>query len=43
MLTRSYMTLFAGNTTVYIEIDNHNDTSEILNDDLENIREWADQ
>ena len=37
------MTLFAGNTTVYIEIDNHNDTSEILNDDLENIREWADQ
>ena len=40
MLTRSYMTLFAVDN---IEIDNHKDTSEILNDDLENIQEWADQ
>ena len=33
MLTRSSMKLFADDTTLYIEIDNQNDTSELLNDD----------
>ena len=42
MLTKSSMTLFADYTTLYIEIDNKNDTSKILNDDLENIQQWAD-
>ena len=41
ILTRSSMTLFADDTTLYIEIDNQNDTSAILNDDLENIQQWA--
>ena len=43
MLTRSNVKLFADDTTLYIEIDNENHTSEILNDDLENIPQWADQ
>ena len=39
MLTRSSMKLFVDHITLYIEIDNHNDTSEILNDDLENSQQ----
>ena len=42
MITRSSMNLFADDTTLSIEIDNQNDTSAILNDDLENIQQWAD-
>ena len=38
MFTRSNMKLFDDDTTVCIEIDNQNDTSGILNDDLENIQ-----
>ena len=43
MLTRSSMKLLADDITLYIDIDNQNDTSELLNDDLENIQQWADQ
>ena len=43
MLTRSSMKLFSDDTTLYIEIENQNDTSAILNDDLENIQQWADR
>ena len=39
MLTRSSMKLFADDTTLYIEIDNQNDTFAILNDDLKNIQQ----
>ena len=43
MFTRSSMILFADNAILYVEIDNQNGTSAILNDDLGNLQQWADQ
>ena len=41
-MTGSNMKLFADNTTLYIEFDNPDEATEIINEDLENIQQWAD-
>ena len=41
--TRSNIKLFADDTSLYIDFDDANETSETLNYDLQNIQDWANQ
>lgn len=43
LVTQSKMKLFADDTSLYIEFDNAEEAAEILNDDLKDIQQWADQ
>ena len=39
----SNIKLFADDTSLYIEVDNHDQAAETLNLDLQSIKRWADQ
>jgi hypothetical protein len=42
-VTRSNMKLFADDTSLYVEFDNPQTASDIINEDLEKVQSWADQ
>ena len=43
LVTQTKMKLFADDTSVFIEFDENSNAEAVLNTDMDNIRQWADQ